>query len=378
MTPVRDSHAALQSRVAWLKAMGISLVVLHHFSRSLWFAEGVEPPPINQWQFLGRGEPLHRLPYEPMFSQPWLALAQWGYLGVFLFVVASALGHGAKFAYTERVAWWPFIRGKLRKTWLPSVISVVVFALMSWRSVNWWVAARRAVGIGYFVPEEFFAINSPLWFLFFIFQFYFLLPWLHQALLRWGDALVLAAVPLSLFCRWGLSQQAVIHWHPYLAHACVFSWLGVLLAGMHMGRALSRGEMLGARKAAGVSMPFVFAAASLLVLFCIAQSRAQWHFISESALGLAILAALRATWGAAMPLPTFVAMLANFSFQFYLYHRPLVTAFLSRWNSRIGLSEIGVIGAAAIVIVVTVTAALLRYRWVTGELAIGASRARNR
>lgn len=346
----------MSAAIVWLKAVGILFVVLHHFSRSLWLLTAMQPPPINQWQLFDAWVPLHgRVPYQPVFSWFFDWFARWGYVGVHMFMAASVIGHALGLE-GRASSWARFMFAKLRKIWLPSAVSVLFFSLLS-RQIGWKAILAKLFFISYLFPDHFFAINSPLWFLVLVFQYYALLPLLRRVDLG-SPMLWVASIGMAYTSRWLLGAEEIASVHPYLAHACIVTWLPALLIGMAL-----------VRQRAGLAEPaprelFVFGglAALLFAVFMVGQVLPVIYPLADSALTLAFV--FLALSYRSEKVPKAIAAVSAASFYIYLYHRPLVTAALARSLRIAGdrQDEWTWLGFAGLIMVFTLFAGLFNWR----------------
>jgi hypothetical protein len=346
---------ALSAAIVWLKAVGILFVVLHHFSRSLWLLKGIQPPPINQWQLFDAWIPLHgRVPYEPVFHWFFDWFARWGYVGVHMFMAASIIGHALGLE-RQTSSWAKFMFAKLRKIWLPSAVSVLLFSLIA--KAGWKAVLAKLFFVSYLFPDHFFAINSPLWFLVLVFQYYALLPLLRRVDLA-SPGLWIASIGMAYIARWFLGTAEVASVHPYLAHACIITWLPALLVGM----ALVRQHAGLALPTPGEGRAFGGLAALLFAIFVAGQILPVMYPLADSALTLAfVFLALSCRSTTA---PKAIAAVSAASFYIYLYHRPLVTAALTRSLGLVGdrQDEWAWLGFAGLIMVFTTFAGLFNWR----------------
>ncbi|MCS0616772.1 acyltransferase [Massilia kyonggiensis] len=312
----------MSAAIVWLKAVGILFVVLHHFSRSLWLLTAMQPPPINQWQLFDAWVPLHgRVPYQPIFHWFFDWFARWGYVGVHMFMAASIIGHALGLE-RQTSSWAKFMFAKLRKIWLPAAVSVLFFSLLS-GEIGWKGTLAKLFFVSYLFPDHFFAINSPLWFLVLVFQYYALLPLLRRVDLG-SPMLWVASIVMAYTARWLLGAPEIASAHPYLAHACIVTWLPALPIGMAL-----------VRQRAGLGLPtpreghaFGGLAVLLFAIFVAGQVLPVVYPLADSALTLAFVFLALACRSETVPKA--IAAVSAASFYIYLYHRPLVTAALAQ------------------------------------------------
>lgn len=313
-----SNNSSLNQSVQWLKAIGILLVVMHHLGRSLWFSIDMDAPAINQWQFddawVTHGP---RSPFAPVFFGLFEWFARWGYVGVHMFVAASIVGHAQRLA-SGPLDLKPFLWGKIRKIWMPAALSVLAFSSISSKP-DWAAALKKIFFISYLEPTNFFSINSPLWFLVLIFQFYVLLPLAKylKPTAFWPCFWVSCAIAFA--SRELLSRPPAASVHPYLAHACIFSWAPAIVVGLIIvpdwRRKLAEPS---ARTRLG------FAVALAFTVFMMAQEFRILYAAGDAALALAFV--LSALLLPRHRIPTIVTGVAAASFYIYLYHRPLISA----------------------------------------------------
>jgi peptidoglycan/LPS O-acetylase OafA/YrhL len=345
----------LSAAIAWLKAVGILFVVLHHFSRSLWLLTAMQPPPINQWQLFDAWVPLHgRMPYQPVFAWFFDWFARWGYVGVHMFMAASVIGHALGLE-RQASSWTTFMLAKLRKIWLPSAVSVLLFSLIA--KAGWKAFLAKLFFISYLFSDHFFAINSPLWFLVLVFQYYALLPLLRRVDLA-SPVLWIASIGMAYIARWLLGTAEVASAHPYLAHTCIVTWLPALLIGM----ALVRQRAGLAQPAPREGLAFGGLAVLLFALFAAGQVVPAIYPLADSALTLAFVFIALSCRSATVPKA--IAAVSAASFYIYLYHRPLVTAALTRSLRLAGdrQDEWTWLGFAGLIMVFTLFSGLFNWR----------------
>lgn len=319
---------ALNAAIHWLKAIGIAFVMMHHFSRSLWFSAGMDAPPINQWQLFDNLVPHNgRAPFQASFAWLFEWFARWGYVGVHMFIAASVIGHELSLK-RPAVVWTKFMLGKLRKIWLPSCLSVLVFAVLS-ANTNWGLVLAKLFWLSYLDPKYFFSINSPLWFLVLLFQYYAILPLIRKLDLgSWR--LWLASTVLSYLTRSLLDSPIIASVHPYLAHACILTWLPSLIIGMHLVRQHARSEL--ARHFSPLLQHIQWV--SLSLIFILGQFWLPVYPLADSALALAFV--MLSVSFRRISAPRWITALSVTSFYLFLYHRPFVSSVLSRSFQKFG------------------------------------------
>jgi peptidoglycan/LPS O-acetylase OafA/YrhL len=245
---------------------------------------------------------------------------------------------------------------KLRKIWLPSAISVLLFSLLGGK-VGWQAILAKLFFISYLFPDHFFAINSPLWFLVLVFQYYALLPLLRRVDLG-SPMLWVASIGMAYTSRWLLGAEEIASVHPYLAHACIVTWLPALLIGM----ALVRQRAGLAQRTPREGLAFSGIAALLFALFVAGQVLPVLYPLSDSALTLAFVFLALSCRGENVPKS--VAAVSAASFYIYLYHRPLITAALARSLRIAGdrQDEWAWLGFTGLIMVFTIFAGLFSWR----------------
>lgn len=349
---VKPQAASLTVAIQWLKAVGILMIIMHHFSRSLWFSAGMDAPHMTQWQFTGDWAPhTERAPFQHYFAWPFEWFARWGFVGVHMFIAASAIGH-ALVPSSQSGEWSKFMLEKIRKIWLPSAISVILFSIVT-SNTDWWLVLAKLSWLSYLSPKQFFAINSPLWFLVLIFQYYAALPFLRRINLgAWQ--LWLVSLGLAYLTRSLLSIPDLAFNHPYLAHACLLTWLPALIIGMHLVRESATINSLKPRAAPLSHIKWI----ALALIYLLGQYSSLLYPLADSALALTfIVLALRlhTTF-----IPHWITTLSAASFYLFLYHRPLLSWALLRCYRYFGdplgnwawLSLLSLVASLALVTVI--------------------------
>ncbi|MBL8327782.1 MAG: acyltransferase [Rubrivivax sp.] len=352
--------------ITTLKAAGLMLVMLHHFARSVWRGEKRDAPAITQWQYLEKvdsfGVP-HSYPGIAGAVLEWLAT--WGFLGVHLFIVASGIGLGLRYA-NEAPRWGEFLSRRVIKILLPAWAALVLYFLLEWllgRSVDPAVLLRKMLMISFFIESEFFAIVTPLWYIATIFQLYLLFPLLLRCGQRWPWATFIVCLAVALVYRHLMQCVNGNCTNQYWGHGGALNWLAVFYAGICVGKLWGRGLLVPLPRYA-----LAVGAAALWGVYAFSQSVPAFYALGDSSFALGALALMLAG-GALWHLPgRWSQPLAQHSYGAYLYHRPLFAMLAWRWSRWVGDSPTlillgGLVACAAMVAVVAgVSRLTTRYR----------------
>lgn len=130
-----------------------------------------------------------------------------GHFGVQIFVFLSAYGLTKKFRLTS-IQYWPFISQRMIKVYPAFILSIV-----GWMIIKGWIISdygilgplkllywgwegvvSKILLISNFIPGQEFSPVGPWWFIPFIFQFYFIFPFILTAMHKWNGAILFIAV----------------------------------------------------------------------------------------------------------------------------------------------------------------------------------------
>ncbi len=322
------NHILVSRLISFSKGLGILLVFSHHFARSVWSSQGLNEPLLQQWQFSTEAHkfsPLMNALYEgKLFESLMLFFAYFGYVGVHLFVIAS--GIGLALGYRENETWKKFMFRRLSKV-VPAFWAAVVFF-----SALWWlvgngpsldVILKKMFMVSMFYESEFFAIDSPLWFLGLIFQLYVIFPFLYRIAVKYGIYPLLLLVVVSYIARYLLSLPAVESWHTYLAHANFMIWLPVFYTAILIGYRLRDNKQITCRTQSMVLVGLI----SLLLSIAALNIQIVYPLVSTALAVLATCVSMSLYWVSGR-LAKYMILAGNVSYAIYLYHRPVVDKLL--------------------------------------------------
>lgn len=326
--------AAASAAITALKATGLLLVMSHHFARSIWRGEKRDAPAITQWQLAERVDTFgvaHQYPGLAGAVLEWLAT--WGFLGVHLFVAASGIGLGLRYARQEPL-WGEFLRRRAGKILLPAWMALTVFFVLDaalGRPTDFALLLRKLTMVSFFIEAEFFAIVTPLWYIATIFQLYLLFPWLRQGAARRPGATFAACLVTALAYRHLTQCVDGACAHQYWGHGAALNWLAVFFGGIWLGmrRATTGGPWL--------PWPAALAATGALwALYALSQQSATLYALGDTAFGIGavVLAAGFGRGGHAWT--RWLEPLARHSYGAYLYHRPVFAMVAWRWSRAVG------------------------------------------
>lgn len=139
------------------------------------------------------------------------SLSFFGHFGVQIFVFLSAYGLAKKYS-VHKLTYWPFIWQRILK-----IYPAFILAILAWLIITGWFSEWRGllgpVRVLYWNIEGLFLKLSllsnfisgqslspvgPWWFIPFIFQFYFIFPYLLYLYSRWGGSILLIISTMSI------------------------------------------------------------------------------------------------------------------------------------------------------------------------------------
>jgi len=315
------------------KGLAILLIILHHYSRTIWYSRGLPLPALQQWNFdpAGQGYGLvAAFAQAGRFSDLCMQLtAQFGYVGVHLFVLMS--GMGLALGTPATAAFGPFMKQRLRKIVPPFWTAVAFFAVMAsavGHPYTLQFTFERLFLLTTFDHENFFGFDTPLWCLAVFIQLYLVFLPLRWLINRYGPRILLLLAAISFVARWTMSAPPVLHWNPFFGHVFGLNWLAVFGIGVWIGCKL--------RKEGEISLPVwavtgtTLAAMFLLVLSDSFQAVYPIHDTAIGVLtGVTALLSWRILSGVRLAAP--LAVVGSVSFPLYLYHRPIVSLIVYSW-----------------------------------------------
>lgn len=317
------------------KGIAILLVIFHHFSRSLWFSRGLEAPALQQWNFnpMARGFGLIISSASAgHYSNTFLFLmAQFGYVGVHLFVLMSGLG--LAFGTSETIALGPFLKRRFRKLVPPFWTAVAFFMVLGAVFGQPYSAGQiveRMFLLTTFDQTQFFIIDSPMWCLAVFFQLYFLFLPMRWLIHRFGPRIVLLLAVIAFIARWLMSFSPILQWNMFLGHTFAFNWLAVFGLGIWIGGKL--------RQDGKVELPVWMVTGTTLaatLLLFLADRYGAVYPVHDTAIGIVIGTATLLTWSVLIKthLAHALATVGGISFPLYLYHRPIVGILVALWRA---------------------------------------------
>ncbi len=316
------------------KGIAILLIILHHFSRSVWLSPGLQIPVLQQWNFNPAGEDFGLLAAAARarhFSDLFLRLsAQFGYVGVHLFVLMSGLG--LALGTPEKAVFGPFMKRRLRKIVPPFWTAVALFALLA-AGIGYPITVRyiveRALLLTIFDQRHFFGFDTPLWCLAVFIQLYLLFLPLRWLINRYGPRILVLLAAIAFIARWAMSAPPVLRWNMYFGHVFGLNWLAVFGLGIWIGCKLRRdGE---------ISLPVGAVTGTTLIavlLLVLSETFKAVYPVHDTAIGVVTGAAVLLAWSVfhRTRLAGALALIGSVSFPLYLYHRPLVTIVVYLWQ----------------------------------------------
>jgi peptidoglycan/LPS O-acetylase OafA/YrhL len=344
------------SLIEFSKGAAILLIFFHHFARSAWLARGLPTPALLQWEFTAQGHDVGLLAsalQANRYSELLLRiLAQYGYVGVHLFVLMSGLGLALGTA--EDVSFGAFLSRRTFKLVPPFWLAVAAFSLTAW-------ATRHAYSIGQicerlflltsFDEKNFFIIDSPLWCLAVFFQLYLLFLPLRRLILRWGILSIILLTMIAYLARLATELPRISAWNKYFGHTFALNWIAVFGLGIWVGNKL-RGQGV-------LWLPvWTIVAAQLATIPLLALSELSHVFypIHDTVLGIFMGSALLLTWTTAQAghAEGLLCATGSVSFPLYLYHRPIVAWMVQLWMKRCGSNALPpvTLGAAVAILLI--------------------------
>jgi len=338
------------------KGIAILLIIFHHFSRSLWFSHGSGAPALQQWNFdpraRGFGVFASTLSAGGYSDAILRLMAQFGYVGVHLFVLMSGLG--LAFGASETVTLGSFLKRRFRKLvppfWTAIAFSVVLAAAFG-QSYPIGLIIERMLLLTTFDKAQFFSIDSPLWCLALFFQLYLLFLPMRWLIARFGPRIILLLAVIAFIARWLMSLPPILQWNMFLGHAFAFNWLAVFGLGIWIGDKLQRdGEVvLPVWMVTGTAL-----AATLLLI--LSDNYGTIYPAHDTAIGGVIGTATLLAWRVLFnsQFARAIVTVGGVSFPLYLYHRPVVVVVVALWQAN-GMTRLlaplglGIVTAAGLV-----------------------------
>lgn len=206
MTPVKKAKSfplqwqgLTRNDTTALKAIGISLIVLHNFFHLLpgWMIE-------NEFSFTSQNFRSFRDQFSwNLYTGAGLLFAYLGHYGVQLFVFLSAYGLYASYQHKPLV-YGRFLRERLWKLWPSFFLAALFFLVYTFITTKTLNHPDLYVGLLFrlsfvsnLLPGQSLSVVGPWWFYSMIVQFYLLFPLLRKWLNRYG---VLPLVVISIVC----------------------------------------------------------------------------------------------------------------------------------------------------------------------------------
>lgn len=173
-------------------------------------------------------------------------LSFFGHFGVQIFIFLSAYGLTKKYS-TQKLIYWPFIWQRILR-----VYPAFILAILAWLIVDGWILGGREYGLlgplkvlywnledlilkllllSNFLGDNALSLVGPWWFIPFIFQFYFLFPFLLGLYSRWGISILIilsiSTIMLSIITQGKIGSFNI--YYSILGHFPEFC-LGIYLA----------------------------------------------------------------------------------------------------------------------------------------------------
>lgn len=323
------------------KAIGIFLVFMHHYARSIWIEGGVAPPTLAQWVFPG-GVSNYINDYGQLHGFDFggallIAFANFGYIGVHLFVFAS--GMGLAMGYSGNNKFSSFMEARIMKIvppfWLSALFFYAIY-MIAGSSMSAAALPHRMLLTTTFNEQAFFVLNSPLWFIALIIQLYVLfipIRWFVQRFDGWALLLLFLA---SFGARFLVDSGVVFSGNKYAGHVMSLNWLFVFGAGIYFS---DMRDCVWIKKYLRPSFTLGFGV--IFIFIGLMASVTRWLYPAiDSFFGLGMVflvvffVGLIRSGGVAEKILLFSG---GVSFFIYLYHRPVLSYLVDVWYA--GLSE---------------------------------------
>jgi peptidoglycan/LPS O-acetylase OafA/YrhL len=318
------------------KGIAILLIMFEHFSRSVWFSHGGAPPATLQWNFDPAGEGLGVLASTAgagRYAEAFLRLlAQFGYVGVHLFVLMSGLG--LALGTEDKIAFVPFLRRRFFKVLPPFWTAVAYFAVLGNLIGQPYSAIQVALRLSLlttFDQRQFFVIDSPMWCLAVFFQLYLLFLPLRWLITRFGPRILLLLAAIGFIARSLMDSAPVQHWNLFFGHVFGLNWLAVFGLGIWIGGKLRQdGEIALPARTVTVT------ALAAILLLVLSEAFRTVYPAHDTAIGVLIGAAALLAWSLFRKTRPGHALseLGAISFPLYLYHRPIVGIVVAYANAH--------------------------------------------
>jgi len=134
-----------------------------------------------------------------------------GHFGVQIFIFLSAYGLTKKYS-KQKLNYWPFIWERIIK-----IYPAFILAIITWAIITGWILGGfdllnplrvmygnleslilKLLLLSNFIPSEYLSPVGPWWFIPFIFQFYFVFPFLLKLSSRWGGKMLITISIMSI------------------------------------------------------------------------------------------------------------------------------------------------------------------------------------
>lgn len=140
------------------------------------------------------------------------SLSFFGHFGVQIFVFLSAYGLTKKYNYCK-ISYWPFIFERILRIYPAFILAIIAWAIISGGGADYGILGPLKVLywdieniilkitlLSNFIPGHSLSPVGPWWFIPFIFQFYFLFPFLLHLHSRLGESVLLLVSVFGLLC----------------------------------------------------------------------------------------------------------------------------------------------------------------------------------
>ena len=230
-------HTLSSNETLIMKGIAILMIAVHNFMHLFPF------PRENEFEFSFErtSSMLHLLWTEPENSIRVL-FSFFGHFGVEVFIFLSAYGFTKKYS-KHTLIYWAFISDRIAKLFPAFIIAIVIwlalegfysygiFGPFKMLSMHYQEILLKLTLVSNFIPAKALEPIGPWWFIPFIFQFYFIFPFLLKLYDRWRT---IGLIALSIFClvftdTVGGSIMGVNLYYTIVPYIPVFA-LGIYLA----------------------------------------------------------------------------------------------------------------------------------------------------
>lgn len=185
------------------KGVAIVMIMVHNFMHLF------PLPKENEFDFsIERTESLFYLLWNEPENSIRVLFSFYGHFGVQVFIFLSAYGLTKKYTSSQPI-YWTFIWQRITKIYPVFLLAIALWLILEgfysygilgpFKMLYWNIEdiLLKVTLISNFIPEKSLSPVGPWWFIPFIFQFYFLFPFILKAYEKWKES---ALIFISIFC----------------------------------------------------------------------------------------------------------------------------------------------------------------------------------